>query len=189
MSNTPTPTPAPSAAPAPGEPDGDLNSPPADPPAPAPAQETDWKAEARKWEARAKENAEKAKAHDAAVEASKTAEQKVADRLAAAEARVAEFETREQIAAWKAEVSTETGVPAVALAGSTREEIEAHAATLKPLITPTQPAPADPAVPTIGQQPQRPGNVPLKDQIAAAEAAGDKALVSTLKALMLGNSQ
>lgn len=172
MSDTPTPTTAPSAAPAPGEPDGDLNSPPADPPAPAPAQETDWKAEARKWEARAKENAEKAKAHDAAVEASKTAEQKVADRLAAAEAKVAEYETREQIAAWKAEVSSETGVPAVALAGSTREEIEAHAATLKPLITPAEPvkkAALGPYVPDEGTQPTKPLGGPAQ---AFADALG-----------------
>lgn len=70
-------------------------------------------------------------------EASKTAEQKAAERLAELEAKVKGYETEKQIAAWKAEVAEATGVPAAALAGSTREELEAHAATLKPLITPT----------------------------------------------------
>src|SRR5690606_1092029 len=74
-------------------------------------------------------------------EASKTEAQKQAEHVAALEAKVREYETREQIAAWKAEVSEATGVPAAALAGSTREEIEAHAATLKPLIEAAQQPP------------------------------------------------
>lgn len=76
----------------------------------------------------------KAAEHDKAVEASKTEAQKAADRLAALESQVTEYETREQIAAWKAEVAEATNVPASALAGSTKEEIEAHAAILQPLI-------------------------------------------------------
>jgi len=52
------------------------------------ADETDWKAEARKWEQRAKEN------KAAAEEASKTAEERAADRLAAIERRAAEAEAR-----------------------------------------------------------------------------------------------
>lgn len=83
MSDNPsTPTPAdvatkqPAAAPQPAQ----------DPP----AQEdtTDWKAEARKWEARAKEN------KTAADTASKTEAEKVADRLAAVEKRAVEAEAR-----------------------------------------------------------------------------------------------
>lgn len=122
-------------------------------------------------------------------EANKTEAEKVAEQLAELQAKVAEYETREQINAWKQEVAEATGVPAAVLAGSTKEEIEAHAESLKPLITPSaQPAAA--AVPTIGNQPDRPAqSVPLKDQIAAAEAAGDKALVATLKAMQLGSAQ
>ena len=56
--------------------------------APAQGDATDWKAEARKWEQRAKENKAAADA------ASKTAEQTVADRLAAVEKRAAEAEAR-----------------------------------------------------------------------------------------------
>lgn len=103
----------------------------------APAQETDWKAEARKWEARAKENTSAAQRLAEIEEASKTEEQKRAEHFAALESELSTYKTREQVAAWKAEVATATGVPAVALAGSTKEEIEAHAATLKPLITTT----------------------------------------------------
>src|SRR5690625_4339032 len=157
----------------------------------APAQEPaiDWKAEARKWEQRAKENSAAAKRLAELEEAAKTEEQKRAEELEALRSKVAEYETREQINAWKAEVSKETGVPAAVLAGNTLEEIQAHAESLEPLITPSaQPAAA--AVPTIGNQPDRPAqSVPLKDQIAAAEAAGDKALVATLKAMQLGSVQ
>lgn len=123
-------------------------------------------------------------------EANKTEAEKAAEQLATLQAKVAEYETREQINAWKADVSKETGVPAAVLAGNTLEEIQAHAESLKPLITPSaQPAAAQ-TVPTIGNQPDRPAqSVPLKDQIAAAEAAGDKALVATLKAMQLSTVQ
>jgi len=122
-------------------------------------------------------------------EANKTEEQKRAERIAELEAKVNEYETREQIAAWKAEVAEATGVPAAALAGSTKEEIEAHAETLKPLIAqPNTQQQTAQTVPTIGNQPDRPAaSVPLKDQIAAAEKAGDKALVAALKAMQLGS--
>lgn len=85
----------------------------------------------------------KASEYDKAVEASKTEAQKQAEELAALQSKVTEYETREQIAAWKSEVSAETGVPANVLAGSTKEDIAAHAETLKPLISqaPTGPQP------------------------------------------------
>lgn len=91
-----------------------------------PAQETDWKAEARKWEARSKENAKAAERLAELEDANKTAEQKAAERLAAAEARAAELEAK----ATRAEVAAEKGVPAALLTGSTREELEASAAAL-----------------------------------------------------------
>lgn len=74
-------------------------------------------------------------------ESQKTEAQKQAEKLAALEAEVNGYKTREQIAAWKAEVAESTGVPAAALAGSTKEEIEAHAETLKPLLASAQEAP------------------------------------------------
>lgn len=180
MSTTPTETPASTEAVKPADPNN---------PAPAPVAPaaTDWKVEARKWEARAKENADAAKRLAEIEEASKTEAQKQAEALAAAEAKVKEYETREQIAAWKAEVAEASGVPAVALAGSTKEEIEAHAATLKPLIgqaTPTtDPPPA--VVPTVGKTPGTTPNIPIGEQIAAAEREGNADLVAQLKAMQL----
>ena len=100
----------------------------------APAQEPDWKAEARKWEKRAKENSDAAQRLAEIEEANKTEQQKQAERLAELESQVSDYQTREQIAAWKAEVAAETGVPADVLSGSTKEELEAHASKLKPLI-------------------------------------------------------
>ena len=181
MSTTPTdPTPAAEATtPAPAAPA------PADP---APTPETDWKAEARKWEERAKKNSDAAARLAEIEEASKSEAEKQAEALAAAQAKVKEFETREQINAWKAEVAKATGVPAEVLAGSTKEEIEAHAETLKPLIegAAAQQVTPDPAVPTVGKTPAAPVNIPLADQIAAAQQTGDTALVAQLKAMQLG---
>lgn len=91
----------------------------------APAQEPiDWKAESRKWEARAKANAE------------------AAEKLPELQTKVTTYETRDQIAAWKTEVAEATGVPAALLAGSTKEEIEAHAAIAAPLIAAPQAQPS-----------------------------------------------
>ena len=116
----------------------------------APAQETDWKAEARKWEARAKENSKAADRLSEIEEANKTEAQKVADRLAAAEAKVAEYEREKQTAAWRNEVAEATGVPVAALRGSTKEELEAHAEALKSLITPEKKGATGPYVPPKG---------------------------------------
>jgi len=62
---TPTPVPAPTPAPAPAPPVGPPVGQPPDPTPTPPARETDWKAEARKWEERAKAN------HAAATELAK----------------------------------------------------------------------------------------------------------------------
>lgn len=171
--------------------------PPAEPAAEAPQPaEVDYKAKyeeaianSRKWEGRAKENSTAAARLAEIEDAAKTEAEKTAERLAALEAENNSYKTREQVAAWKAEVAEATGVPVAALAGSTKEAIEAHAEILKPLIaSPAQPATAAP-VPTIAQAPGRPVNLPIKDQIAAAEAAGDKALAGQLKAMMLATGQ
>ena len=106
----------------------------------------------------------KATAHDAYVEAQKTELQKATDRAVAAEAKVQGFETEKTAAALRTEVSKATGVPVDALRGNTKEELEAHAATLKALIAPTdgrRPA-VGPYVPPEGSAPsgsvQSPGD-------------------------------
>lgn len=120
----------------------------------------------------------------------KTAEQKAADDLEAARKEAAENAAR----ALRYEVAADKGLDlklAARLTGTTREELEADADVLKGLIpTAPEPTPAttgDQPVPTIGKTPPSPtGNVTLGEQIAAAEAAGDAALVGRLKAMQLG---
>lgn len=113
------------------------------------AAETDWKAEARKWESRAKENLRNARANEGAAqrlaeleESQKTEAQKAQERLEAAEKRAAELESK----ATRAEVAAAKGVPASLLTGNTVEELEASADALiafkgeqaKSLIVPDQ---------------------------------------------------
>jgi hypothetical protein len=109
---TPEPTPAPTPEP--------------------PAQEIDWKAEARKWEERAKGN--KSALDDltgkfTAIESEKT-------ELAT---KVQTYEAEKERATLVSEVATSVGVPASALRGNTREELEAHASVLAELIKPSGP--------------------------------------------------
>lgn len=105
---------------------------PANPPAPEtqpPAQakpETDWKAEARKHEARAKENAAAAAKLAALEEAQKTAEQKLTDRVTAAEKERDEA----RLDALRAKVGAAKKLPAEVvdlLKGDTEEELTTHA--------------------------------------------------------------
>lgn len=96
------------------------------------SHEVDWKAEARKWEARAKENKSKADKLDELEEASKTALEKATERAQKAESKVKAYEEEKQRKAWLEEVAAETGLPQSVLRGSTKEEIEAHAQILKP---------------------------------------------------------
>lgn len=97
---------------------------------PAP-EEKDWKAEARKWETRAKENSSAARRLAELEEASKSDLQKAIDRAETAERRIAEVE----LTAARTEIAAAAGLPVEALRGSSREELEAHAETLKPLLT------------------------------------------------------
>lgn len=121
--------------------------------------ETDWKAEARKWEQRAKDNARTAKENQTAAqrlaeieESSKSELQKAVEARDAALKRVQEFESERQVSAWKTEVAAETGVPVEWLRGSTREELAAHAEVLKP----AAPSARGPQVPSPGNIPDHP---------------------------------
>jgi hypothetical protein len=119
--------------------------------------EVDWKAEARKWESRAKENLATARQNESAAqrlaeieEASKSELEKALARAEQAEQKAQQFESEKQISKWKVDVSKDTGVPAEALVGSTLEDIQAHAEILKPLI---QDANRGPVVVTAGDAP------------------------------------
>ena len=95
--------------------------------------EVDWKAKAREWERRAKENKAAADKLTELEEAQKSAEQKAAERLAEAERRAAELEVK----ATRAEVSATSGIPANILAGPadhTPEGVRAFADMIAALI-------------------------------------------------------
>ena len=139
-----------------------------------PKADTDWVAEARKWEARAKENAAKAKANEQAAarlaeleEAQKTEAQKLADRLAAAEKKALEAERRA--------FAKDKDVPVSLVTGTTPEEWEAAAAEalawrdegIKP------PSSAAPAVGVQGNVGRPVGVTDIDTQIKAANEAGD----------------
>ena len=97
---------------------------------------TDWKAEARKWEQRAKDNLRSARANEDAAkrlaeieEEQKTEAEKAAERLAAAEKRAAELEAK----ATRAEVAAAKGVEADMLAHVPVDQLEAFADKLAAL--------------------------------------------------------
>lgn len=133
-----------------------------------PAQEdtTDWKAEARKWETRAKTNKGKADQFDQLQQASKTEEQKQADRLA-------DLETSAKTATAKAlrlEIALDLGLPkawAGRLQGDTEDELRADAkAILADLKAPTPPVASPPkerpGLPGSQAAPQEPSPDPKK---------------------------
>lgn len=107
---------------------------------------TDWKAEARKWEARAKDNKAAAEELEHLRESQKTEEQKRAERESERERKLAAYELRDQVAAWSAEIVKDSHIPAAALRGSTQEELVEHFKELSALIpaptTDTEPEPA-----------------------------------------------
>lgn len=107
MTPDPNPTPDPTDPPATDPPAiPPVTDPPAtDPPAvDPPAQETtDWKAESRKWEQRAKDNVAKAQEYDKLEEASKSELQRAQDAAQRSDAQVAEM--RNEIASAKIEAA------------------------------------------------------------------------------------
>lgn len=107
--------------------------------APAQEQQVDWKAEARKWEARAKENRVAATKLAELEEAAKTTEQKQAEMLAKLEAENAAYRKRDQVAAWAAEITDGTAIPAGVLCGEAPEELQEHFDPLSKLITVKEP--------------------------------------------------
>lgn len=113
------------------------------------------KANSRKWETRSKANAAKAREYDQIKQSRESDSERLAavqrelEEATAERDRLAAERSREQ---WAAEVSKATGVPASILRGSTREEMEAHAAAIKPFIDRR----TAPVVAGDGEQPEPP---------------------------------
>lgn len=96
--------------------------------------ETDWKAEAKKWEARSKANRReadelKAKAEkwDQHEQEGKSELERLTEELEAAKAERDQLKHADEMRRWAAEVEQSTHVPAAVLRGSTKEEMQAHA--------------------------------------------------------------
>lgn len=104
---------------------------------------TDWKAEARKWEARSKANAEKARAYDELQEQSKTELQKATDRADRAEAELKGLRQRSELEAARAKVAEETGVPSNLISGADEDEMRERAKAIAEFAKPS-PAPKPP---------------------------------------------
>lgn len=122
-------------------------------PAPKPTETVEfWKAKAREQEKRAKENAEKASKFDQVTAAQKSELQLAIERAEAAERENTSLKADREIADWKTQTAKNpkfAGVPADVLRGTTLEEIEAHAASLKALLP----------------EPAKPGHVPGEGRI------------------------
>lgn len=94
------------------------------------ADTTDWKAMARKWEARSKENADKARAYDELQEQSKTELQRVQEQAAAYKRQVEDLNAKAELDRARARVAKESGVPAELIFGADEGEMEANAKAL-----------------------------------------------------------
>ena len=133
---------------------------------------TDWKAKARLWESRAKENSAAAKKLADIEDAAKTTEQRQADKIAALEAQIKGLESETQLAAWHAEVAKVTGLSVnvvSVLKGDTLEDIQAAGEVIKKLIaeaTKPKPVPGEGRLPAVDTAGIKPGS----DRIAAAYA-------------------
>lgn len=120
----------------------------------------------------------------AAEDAGKTEAQKQAETLASLQVDLAAMRAEKE----RAEVAAATGVPVDILAGP-GDDPAAWAEQVKAWATeqakPAE-APAQPVVRHHGNPPGA-GAASLDEQIAAAEAAGDRTLTASLKALKLGS--
>lgn len=140
----------------------------------APAQEPaiDWKAEARKWEQRAKENSTAAQRLAELEEAQKTEAQKLADRLAAAEKALAEKEAE----ALRLTVAAKHGITGDYLDlvhGSDEASLEASASKVAALLNAQQAAskPSPLIVPAESKTPPALNSSALEDALRKAVGA------------------
>lgn len=135
------------------------NQEPTPTPAP-PAQETDWKAEARKWEERSKEN-------KAAVDALTRERDEALSKATSLESlnselseKVTGFESAKAHSELVSKVAEAVGVDAKALRGTTEEDLTEHANYLKALIGSQ---PSAPVIPSQGKSPDNVQDNPLRE--------------------------
>lgn len=158
-------------------------------------EETDWKAQARKWEERAKANKEAADELEKLKESQMSEQEKAARHTRDLEAKLARFQEEKQQQDWRTQVSKETGVPSDLLRGSTLDEVQAHADSIRQYLNTSNTAndqgSGTPAgfAPKVGTTPGSKGSVPLSEQIRQAEKDKDVNKSMLLKAMALGDSR
>ncbi len=136
-------------------------------------QGTDWKAQARKWEERAKANKDKADLWDAQQQAAPTVEalQAQIDEMKQAQAQAEKAAER---ARTLMEVSQATGVPADLLKGETAEELEASAKLVNDFVARKQPGyPSDKGGGSNGAAVTRESIEAIKDPAARIKARAE----------------
>lgn len=145
-------------------------------PAQAPQTEpqgTDWKAQARKWEERAKANKDKADLWDAQQQAAPTVEalQAQIDEMKQAQAKAEKAAERTRALM---EVSQATGVPADLLKGETAEELSASAQLVNDFVARKQPGyPSDKGGGSNGAAVTRESIESIKDPAARIKARAE----------------
>lgn len=93
--------------------------------------EIDWKAEARKWEGRAKENTERINALEKEMEDKLSKFAEYQERAEKAEQEASSLRHKQDLADWASAAAAEHGVPASILRGESAEEFMQHAAAIK----------------------------------------------------------
>ena len=95
------------------------------------ADATDWKALARKWEKRCKENSAAAEELAAIKESQKSELEKATERADKAEAKLQELEKARERDAEIAKVAKDTGVPVEVLSGYSGDDVTGYADSIK----------------------------------------------------------
>lgn len=158
-------------------------------------EETDWKAQARKWEERAKANKEAADELEKLKESQMSEQEKAARHTKELEAKLARFQEEKQQQEWRNQVSKESGVPSDLLRGSTLDEVQAHADSIRQYLetsnTANDQGSGTPAgfAPKVGTTPGSKGSIPLSEQIRQAEKDKDVNRSLLLKAMALGDGR
>ena len=132
--------------------------------------EPDWKAEARKWEKRAKDNSDAAARLQDLEDAQKTEQERLTEKLNATETRAKDAELK----AARLEVATEKGLPKTSikfLTGTTAEELSESADELLSLISPSEEKPSDDR-----PKPRLNDDTPSDDQKQSASELADSIL-------------
>lgn len=117
------------------------------PQAAEPAETTDWKAEARKWEKRAKVNSDAAEKLAAIEEANKTELQKATERAEKAEAALKAVEVERERTAQVEAAAQATGVPVEVLRGYGGDDVTGYAESIRGYFAPK----TAPVVPNDGK--------------------------------------